>query len=328
MKHAVVIAGVALVASASFASAQVSPSCPGGAAVSVAQITQDACQKAVDVFQYLAPQLGGLIAGGNATLGQGGITGGPGHFSVGVRVNAVRASVPRVEDASVQPVITGARSSQFRAGDTFVPAPVADAAIGIFKGFPIGLSNIGGIDVLGSVSYIPDFTLDGVSVDTDNPLRFGFGARVSALQESIVTPGIAVTYLRRDLPTFSLTGSAIGATLRVRDLDEKTQAWRIVASKNLVMFGLAVGFGQDRYESSAVVNGTMSGVTSNDISVSQSMTRSNMFADLSFNLPLLKFTVELGQVFGGEAPPTLNTFDGRGIVDSRLYASAGLRFTW
>jgi hypothetical protein len=328
MKHGVVIAGVALAASASFASAQVSPSCPGGSAVSVAQITQDACQKAVDVFQYLAPQLGGVIAGGNATLGQGGSTGGPGHFSVGVRVNAVRASVPRVDDSNVQPVITGARSSQFRAGDTFVPAPVADAAVGIFKGFPIGLSNIGGIDVLGSVSYIPDFTLDGVSVDTDSPLRFGFGARVSALQESIVTPGIAVTYLRRDLPTFSLTGSAIGATLRVRDLDEKTQAWRIVASKNLVMFGLAAGFGQDRYESDAIVNGTMSGVTSNDISVSQSMTRSNMFADLSFNLPLLKFAVEVGQVFGGEAPPTLNTFDGRGIVDSRLYASAGLRFTW
>ena len=37
--------------------------------------TQDACQKAVDLFQYMAPQLGTVIAGGNATLGQGGTLG-------------------------------------------------------------------------------------------------------------------------------------------------------------------------------------------------------------------------------------------------------------
>jgi len=33
-------------------------------------LTQDACQKAVDVFQYVAPQLGTAITGGNATLGR------------------------------------------------------------------------------------------------------------------------------------------------------------------------------------------------------------------------------------------------------------------
>src|SRR5262249_29412949 len=106
MKRCVVIAGVALATSASLLSAQVSSSCPGGPLL----VAQDACQKALDLFQFMAPQLGGAITGGNATLGQGGSLGGPGHFTVGVRVNAVRGSLPRVDGASVRPVATGAQS--------------------------------------------------------------------------------------------------------------------------------------------------------------------------------------------------------------------------
>ena len=58
------------------------------------------------------------------------------------------------------------------------------------------------------------------------------------------------------------------------------------------------------------------------------MTRSNMFADLSFNFPLLKIVAEIGQVSGGTAPRRYNTFPGKGIVDSRLYGSAGIRLSW
>src|SRR5262245_30298900 len=119
MKSCVVVAGVALATSASFLPAQASSTCPVVGPVPLA--TQDACQKAVDLFQFMAPQLGGAITGGNATLGQGGSLGGPGHFTIGVRVNAVRGSLPRVDDASVRPVITGARSSAFPTSDTFVP---------------------------------------------------------------------------------------------------------------------------------------------------------------------------------------------------------------
>src|SRR5262245_10798473 len=323
MKRCVVIAGVALATSASLLSAQVSTSCPGGPEV----VAQDACQKAVDLFQFVAPQLGGAITGGNATLGQGGSLGGPGHFTVGVRVNVVRGSLPRVDDVNVRPVLTGARSSSFQTSGTFVPVPVADAAIGVFKGFPLGLTNVGGVDVLGSASYIPDVDGNGVSVSTDNPLRLGFGARISALQESLITPGVSITYLRRDLPTVSVSGNAGNATLRVKSFDESTDAWRIVASKSLVAFGLAAGIGWDKYNANAVANATTSGVTSSDVSISQSMTRGNMFADVSFNMPILKFVVEIGRVFGGDEPTTVNTFDGS-VTDSRVYGSVGLRFSW
>lgn len=291
-------------------------------------LTQDACQKAVDVFQYVAPQLGTAITGGNATLGQGGALGGLGHFSLGLRVNAVRGSLPQVDDPSAQPVLTGARSTAYRTKDAPVPMPAIDAAIGVFKGVPLGLTNVGGIDVLVSASYIPKVNRDDITIDPDNPIKVGYGVRVSALQESLVVPGVAFTYLKRDLPVLSLTGSSSGSTLRVTDLSEKTTAWRLVASKSLILFGIAAGYGQDKYESSASANATISAQTSPSVQVAQTMTRSNMFADLSFNFPILKIIAEIGRVSGGTAPSTVNTFPSKGIVDPRLYGSAGIRLSW
>lgn len=290
-------------------------------------VTQDACQKAVDLFQYLAPQLGSAITGGNATLGQGGSMGGIGHFSVGLRVNAVKGSLPQIDDASATPVLTGARATPYRTKDAPVPMPTIDGAIGIFRGFPLGVTNVGGVDLLVSASYIPKVNEDDITIDPDNPLKLGYGARISVLQESIVSPGVSVTYLKRDLPVLSLTGTSLGSTLRVNDLAEKTTAWRLVASKSFILFGLAAGYGQDKYESSATANATISGQTSANVSVAQTMTRSNMFADLSLNFPLLKIVGEIGQVSGGTAPSTVNTFPSKGIVDSRLYASFGIRLS-
>lgn len=291
-------------------------------------LTQDACQKAVDVFQYIAPQLGSAITGGNATLGQGGALGGLGHFSLGLRVNAVKGSLPQIDDLSATPVITGARAAAYRLEDAPVPMPTIDGALGIFRGLPVGITNVGGLDLLVSASYIPKVNEKDIAIDPDTPIKIGYGARVSILQESIVSPGVSVTYLKRDLPVVSLTGTSQGSTLRVNALDEKTTAWRLVASKSLILFGIAAGYGQDTYESSATANATISGQTSLDVAVAQKMTRSNMFADLSFNFPLLKVIAEIGQVSGGTAPSTINTFPGKGIVDSRLYGSAGIRLSW
>jgi len=320
MKNRVFAAAAVLAATAVPASAQAN-SCAAG-------FTQDACQKAVDVYQYLAPQLGTAITGGNATLGQGGALGGPGHLSLGVRVNAVKGTLPQVDDPSATPVLTGARATAYPTKDAYIPMPTIDGALGIFKGIPLSLTNVGGIDALVSASYIPKVDRSDVSIDPDNPVKFGYGVRISALQESIVSPGISFTYLKRDLPVLSLTGASSNSTLHIDDLTEKTTAWRLVASKSFILFGLAAGYGQDSYKSSASANATISGQTSSTISVAQDMTRSNMFADLSLNFPVFKLIGEIGQVSGGTAPTTVNTFPAKGIVDSRLYASVGFRLSW
>lgn len=309
-----------------------SSNCPGGQPGSVAQLTQDACQKAVDLFQYMAPQLGGVIVGGNATLGQGGALGGLGHFTVGLRVNFIQGSVPKLDDPNVFPVVTGARASTFITRDTPLPMPLVDGAVGLYGGFPVGLTNILAVDALVSASYVPKLTESNVTIDPANPVKLGLGARVGLLQESIITPGVSFTYLVRDLPSIALTGTSGVTTLNVTDLSERTTAWRFVASKNLILFGFALGIGQDKYKSTAAASasGTLGGltVTSNQVGVSQEMSRTNVFADASFNVPFFKFILEGGQITGGAAPFTLNQFNGRGIVDSRLYGSLGFRFVW
>ena len=320
MKNRVLGAAVVLAAAAGSARAQANTCALG--------ITQDACQKAVDVYQYLAPQLGTAITGGNATLGQGGALGGPGHLSIGVRVNAVKGTLPQVDDPAATPVLTGARATAYPTKDAYVPMPTLDGALGIFKGIPLPLTNVGGIDLLVSASYIPSIHRDDISIDPDNPVKFGYGVRISALQESIVSPGVSFTYLKRDLPVISLTGTSSNSTLHIDDLTEKTTAWRLVASKSFILFGLSAGYGQDSYKSSARANATISGQTSSTISVAQDMSRSNMFADLSLNFPVFKLIGEVGQVSGGTPPTTVNTFPSKGIVDSRLYGSLGFRLSW
>ena len=294
--------------------------------------SQDACQKAIDLFKYLAPQLGTSIAGGNPTLGQGGNLGGLGHFSAGLRVNAVQGSLPQVQN--VTPSVNGATSTQFDTKDQYVPMPTADLAIGVFKGIPLAITNVGGVDVLVSASYVPEFNNSGVSVKVPNgSLKLGYGARVGILQESLLVPGVSVSYLVRDLPTLNISGNSGNDSLYVNNLSLKTKAWRVTASKSLILFGLAAGFGQDKYDASTDISAHVAArtvpptpaVNSTPVSISQNLTRTNIFADVSVNLLLFKITGEIGQVSGGTIN-TYNTFSGKQAADSRLYGSIGGRF--
>ena len=300
--------------------------------------TQDACQKAVDLFQYMAPQLGTVIAGGNATLGQGGTLGGfatfpfphP-KFSIGVRMNALQGSLPDLESAAATPVPGDRQSSMIPVKDQVIPGPSADVAIGLFKGLPLGLTNFGGIDLLLSAMYLPEFEQSDVSLELpDGGLKIGYGARVGLLQESLVIPGVSFTWLKRDLPKANLSGSTsaagLEADLAVNNLEVSTTAWRVVASKSLVVFGLAVGAGQDKYESSANVIGR-SALADGTASVEQTMARTNYFADLSVNLMLLKIIGEVGMVQGGEVE-TFNQWEGKQAADKRMYGSVGMRLSF
>jgi hypothetical protein len=292
--------------------------------------SQDACQKAIDLFQYMAPQLGTSITGGNATLGQGGSLGGLGHFSLGLRVNVVQGSLPQVQNTTVS--VNGATSTQFDTKTQILPMPTADLAIGIFKGLPLAITNVGGVDLLVSAAYLPEFNNSGVSVKVPNgSLKLGYGARVGILQESLLVPGVAVSYLRRDLPTVDITAASGNDSLAVDKLSLNTKAWRITASKSLLFIGLAAGFGQDKYESSTDVRAHVAARTltpaanAGPVSLTQNLTRTNIFADVSMNLLVLKLTGEIGQVSGGTIN-TFNTFSGKQAADSRIYGSVGARF--
>ena len=337
MKGRLFVSFVALALAAMSASAQDLQRCPPGTTNGFGvpdqtRASQDACQKAIDLFQYLAPQLATSVAGGNATLGQAGSLGGLGHFSAGFRINALQGSLPQVQN--VTPVVTGEVKSNYDTKTQLFPMPTAELAIGIFKGLPLAITNVGGIDLLVSAAYLPEFNSSGVSVKVPNgSLKLGYGARVGILQESLLVPGVSVSYVRRDLPTVNIAANSGNDSLYVNNFSLKTTAWRVVASKGLLLFGLAAGVGQDKYETSTDVSAhiaaravpPISAFTSVPVSLSQNITRTNVFADLSLNLLLFKLTGEIGQVSGGTIN-TYNTFSGTQAADSRIYGSVGARF--
>lgn len=322
MKGRIVVAAGMLVVAANAAGAQISSSCPAGTIEETA--TQDACQKAIDLFQYMAPQLGTVIAGGNATLGQGGTLGGLGHWTVGIRANAIAGSLPNVDEYT--PAATGAQATNYAPTDQILGLPAVDAAIGVFKGLPLGLTNVGGVDVLLSAWYLPEYSGEGVDVaPEDGGLKIGYGLRLGLLQESLLIPGVSVTWMKRDLPVVNIAASAGTDELRVNELDVQTTSWRIVASKNFLTFGFAAGYGKDSYESGAIINATSGAFSTGDFALAQEVDRTSMFANVQMNLLLLKIVGEVGQVSGGDIT-TYNQFGDTPADASRVYGSVGLRF--
>ena len=308
-----------------------SPKCPGGAPFSSAQVAQDACQQAYDVFQLLSPQLGLALTGGNATAGQGSVLGGVGRFSIGLRVNGFSGLLPDVSNSAFTPRTAGASPSRtLPTTNHLVGLPTADGAVGLFRGFPLSLTNVLGLDALLSVSYLPEFSNSSVSVSPRQNWQFGYGVRLGLLSESIITPGVSITWIERDLPTTDISASVNNAQLQVLGEKVKTNAWRVVASKNLILFSLAVGGGRDHYDQSANVSGSISqGLFTGSATApgtDQTLDRTNVFADLSYNLPFFKIVAEIGQASGGTVQ-TYNSFAGGRADRSQVYGSIGLRLT-
>jgi hypothetical protein len=310
------------------------PKCVAGAPGSATLIAQDACQQAYDVYQLIAPQLGLALAGGNATAGTGSVLGGLGHFSVGVRVNAFDGLFPNTSNGGYPVSTNGAQRRTLATKGQWFGAPTADAAIGLFKGFPLALTNVLGADALISAEYVPTIHNGDFSLDPSSNFRFGYGARIGLLSESIAFPGVSFTWIERDLPTIKvgINGSAVGAngsTIAIDNMDVRTRAWRIVASKSLIAFSVAAGIGQDNYKQSATLTGTVNqfgASASQSLAAQQSLGRTNFFGDFSINLPVLKIVFEAGDALGGSVA-TYNSFAGGRADRSQVYGSFGLRLS-
>jgi hypothetical protein len=291
------------------------------AQVSTCQVqTEDACQKGRDIYTYLFPQLGAGLAAGNPLLGSTGALGGLGHFSAGVRVSFLNASLPDFDDIPVS--LGGRESNDIPLIKQWTPVPVFDAAVGLFKGIPVGVTHIGAVDALASLTYVPD-VIEDIDVELEGNTRFGFGVRVGLLEESIVVPAITVSYLQRGLPELSFnTNANTPATFSVRNLDVAVSSWRLMASKNFIAFGLAAGIGGDTYDSDGTLRASAGGSTVG-IDLTRSMTRSNWFVDLTINLGPVRLAGEYGGV-ASKTLETFNTFDPAAGA-SRNYFSTGLR---
>ena len=322
----------AIAASVSVAPAQagaqtgcvVSPSSFGSAA--------DVCRKANDLFRFLIPQVGVAVAGGNPVPGEGGTMGGFGKRAISVRVIGVDGRLPK---NSVALNLTGAAvASDFGATRTVVPLPAADAAIGLTSGFPVGLTNIGGVDLLVGATILPKVSQNAFQLEPKGSggIALSYGVRVGALQESSLVPGISVSYMRRKLPTVDLGYTPGNDTLRVANTSVRASSIRLVASKRLPLLGFAAGVGRDVIEGSseinAIVNETISGTAQRATVtlplLAEKVTRNTAFVNLSVSILITRLVAEVGWSAKGEARPTLNTFGGHQANEGHRYASLGL----
>jgi hypothetical protein len=321
------------IVSGNVAAQGVDPQCPPGSTNSVGdpdntRIAQDACQKAIDLFKYMAPQLGAVLAGGSPTQGFSGTLGGPGHFSFGVRANALRGSLPQVD--RVVPSTHGAQVSTYGIDDKPIGFVTADLGVGLFSGLPS--SGLGAVDLLVSASYLPSYSNDDVDIaEPSGSFKFGFGAKLGILKETSVRPGISVSYLDRGLPDVTITGKSGDDRLVLDNLSVRSRSWRAIAGKSFLILGVGAGVGQDYYDSNADITVTIAprqataGGTGGPIALGQKLTRTNVFGSAWLNARIFRLVGEIGRVSGGEIT-TYNQFDGPQPADARTYASIGLSF--
>jgi hypothetical protein len=279
VRNSLVLAGAVLLACGTSAQAQCATS----------GTTADACRKTTDLFNFLTPQISTALVGGSTTLGQGGVLGGFPHFALAVRASAVNGTFPTLNNVGFN--TNSAQRSDYQGEDQFIPMASIDGAVGLYKGFPLGVTRVGGVDVLMTATYIPTAP-EGGDVTVSLPggsTKFGYGLRVGLLQESILVPGVSFSWVQRALPTISVAGQSTvaggGTTapgeFSMNDLDIKTSSWRFSASKTFLVFGLQAGVGQDKYDNSANLRVTVRPqaplpAQTTNVDVSNGMTRTNI----------------------------------------------------
>jgi hypothetical protein len=280
------------------------------------------CTAAVDATRAFHPLLGVLISGGNPVLGTGSPLGGPGHFSVTARVNGVEVVLPRLS-------YNGSSATVPRGQKVFAPAPLVEAAVGVYRGLPSGLL---AIDALGSAQLVPANVFDDFRVEEgarhigDVALGLGFGARVGILRETGPLPGISVSVMRRDLPTILYGDLASGDQFQYA-VDLRATNLRLVASKQVAVLALAAGLGWDRYTGHALIqvnNGIGPIGAAPDVPVELKNSRASAFVNAGFSLAVVRLVAEAGYLAGKDQELTTD-FEDFDTTKGKFFAGLGLR---
>lgn len=280
------------------------------------------CNAAIDGANVFHPVAGLLVSGGNPALGTFKGLGGLGHFSLTARVNATQVATPSL-------TYDGSGTTVSRQDKAYAPAPLIEAGIGLFK----GVNGLLSIDALGSAQLIPADKIDNFSVDKNArkigsvALGLGYGARIGVFPGKAVIPSVVVTVMRRDIPRLGY-GNTSGGDNYAFNVDLHATNLRAMAGYNLGVVTVGAGLGYDKYTGKASITfenqnvpGTIAVKTDLDNS------RTLAFANLSFNLAVVRLGVEGGYQLGKDQH-LKTTFTGNDPKDNRLFAGAGLTFSF
>ena len=281
---------------------------------------QAACNTMVDATKAFHPLAGMIVSGGNAVLGSAGTLGGFGHVSATIRVNAIKASLPNPDSAAQNPV-----PSSFNG---YLPAPVVEAAVGLYRGKDGGLLSIDG---LASAVLLPASRVQGMSVDPNAPkigdvaLGLGYGVRIGVLRGTFPVPSVSVSVMKRHLPRVQF-GDVAGGDPADFATDFDAVNWRATAGMRVLFADVAVGVGIDHYTSAATIHYT-DGLTTHTVTLDLANTREVLFADAGLTMGLVRLVAELGYQTGTDQS-FATTFSGFDPKAGHVFWGAGLRFNF
>lgn len=281
---------------------------------------QAACNTMVDATKAFHPLAGMIVSGGNPVLGTAGTLGGFGHISATVRVNAIKASLPNPDSAAQNPV-----PSSF---DGYFPAPVIEAAVGLYGGQGGGLLSIDG---LASALLLPASRVQGMSVDPDAPkigdiaLGLGYGVRIGLLRGAFPIPAVSVSVMKRHVPRVQF-GDVTGNDPADFATDLNATNWRAVAGMRVLFADVAAGIGIDHYTSTATIH-YRDGLTTNTVTLDLANTREVLFANAGLTMGLVKLVAEVGYQTGTDQSfaTTFSDFDPKA---GHVFWGAGLRINF
>ena len=315
MRTAHLAFGLSLLAVASSASAQ-APECAG-----YVSNAQRVCSAAVDGTRAFHPLVGLLVSGGNPTIGTASTMGGLGHASFTLRANAVEVALPDLG--------YNGGSTTVPSGDKFfAPAPLVEGSVGLYKGMATGLF---GLDFLGSAQLLPTNQIDNLTVDGSArrvgtiALGLGYGARIGILREMGPLPAVSFSIMRRDIPRITYGDINSGDSYSY-GVDLHATNLRLVASKQLLILGIAAGLGWDKYTGDAVISfrDPITLTPQPDVPMDLSSSRGLAFVNAGLNLSVLKLSGEIGYQTGKDQ--NLSTdFQDFDTTKGKFFAGLGLR---
>jgi hypothetical protein len=282
---------------------------------------QRVCAAAVDGTRAFHPIVGVLISGGNPTIGTAGTLGGLGHASLTLRANAVELVLPDLS-------YNGSSTTVPAGNKLFAPAPLVEGSLGLYKGMPTGLL---AVDFLGSAQLLPTNQIDNLVVESGArklgsiALGLGYGARIGILREMGPLPAVSFSIMRRDIPRITYGDISAGDSYSY-GVDLHATNLRLVASKQLLILGLAAGLGWDKYTGDAVIRfrDPITLTPQPDVPFELSSSRGLAFVNAGLNLSMLRLTGEVGYQTGKDQ--NLSTsFEDFDTTKGKFFAGLGLR---
>jgi hypothetical protein len=281
---------------------------------------RNVCNAAVDGTRTFHPLAGGLVSGGNPVIGRAATLGGFGHAALTVRANAGSISVPDLE-------FDGTSTTVEQEDEIVFPAPLVEAAVGIWRGLPGGLL---AVDALGSALLLPD-EIDDLHVDPDAAsiggvaLGLGYGARLGIFPGSGLIPAVSLSVMRRGIPRVQYGDIGAGDDYSY-SVDLAATSVRLVAGSTFGPLAVAAGVGRDRYTGDALVRfrdpATAAVIGEAELELDES--RTMLFADAGLSLGLVALVGEVGWQSGTDAD-IATTFEGFDPEEGMVFAGLGLR---